>query len=387
MQIASSLKSFRRFFIVCLLLIAFELSLSPVLAYFVSDARLLRDYLEQNFFQTYKQTAQFLSGELHIEPDEIRGWRNRPEAIKGNIRFDEYGSRSRHGVNPHSQEKTRMIFLGDSRMLGGDGVTNEQTINAFVETGGIETLNFSSPDYSLDQSFLTMQAAQESFQPDVYVIGIGSQPGRLLRCLFLPFFDISILPRMKPRFLDHHSKLDLLVPPYRRLLQHFPDNPDLIPYLKEHDGLFHRFQRFKKEKVWRMTPFLAFMTKCWKAVSDRYGRNVANPIEGGNNKELTSALLDATRQFAQSRKARLIYIVFAKQSEIHGNSTWYDETIAQVRRHNILFVDTRLLFRQYPGLVDELYLDDLHFSPRGNQIIAMVISHMMERLEQNRLDS
>lgn len=386
MQIASSLKRSRRFLIICLLLIAFELSLSPILTYFVSDSRLLRDYLEQNFFQTYKQTDQFLSGKLHIEPDEIRGWRNRPAAIKGNIQFDKYGSRSHHGIDPQSPKKMRIVFVGDSRMLGGDGITNEQTINAFIENSGIEALNFSSPDYSLDQSFLTMQAVQESFQPDVYVIGIGSQPGRLLRCLFLPFFDISILPRMKPRFVDHNPRLELLVPPYRRLLQHFPENPDLIPYLKKKDGLFYRFQRFKREKVWKLTPFLAFMTKCWKATGNRFGWFEKNPIGEEKNEELTAAILDATKQFTQNRKIRLIYVVFVKQSEINGNSTCYENTIEIMKRHNLLFVDTRLLFRQYPGLIDELYLDDLHFSPRGNQLIAMVISHMIEQFELDRLD-
>ncbi|MGC9329757.1 MAG: hypothetical protein ACP5I1_19135, partial [Candidatus Hinthialibacter sp.] len=296
MQITSSLKRGRRFFIVCLILIALEVTLSPLLAYWVSDARLLRDYLNQNFFQTYKQTGQFLAGKLHIELDEIQGWRNRPTAIKGNIRFDEYGSRSHHGVNPPARKKWRLIFLGDSRMMGSEGISNEQTINAFIENAGVETLNFSSPDYSLDQSFLTMQAVHEQFQPDAYVIGVGSQPGRLLRCLFLPFSDISILPRLKPRFLNHHEKLDLLIPPYRKLLQNFPDHPDLIPYLEQHDGLFYRFQRFKQEKIWRLTPFLSFMTKSWKTIGRHFGWNPKNPTSVETNEKLTAALLEAARQ-------------------------------------------------------------------------------------------
>ncbi|MGC9329756.1 MAG: hypothetical protein ACP5I1_19130, partial [Candidatus Hinthialibacter sp.] len=88
-----------------------------------------------------------------------------------------------------------------------------------------------------------------------------------------------------------------------------------------------------------------------------------------------------------SRQIQLIFVVFAKQSEIHDDSILYDQTLALIRRHNILFVDARLLFRQYPGLIDELYLDDLHFSPRGNQIIAMVISHIVEQLDSSRSDS
>ncbi len=356
--------------------VIFELLLSPILASYYSEVDFFKAYLEQNFYQTYQETAKFLNGELYIEMDETRGWRNRPNAISGNIFFDQYGSRSHGGISATSK-KTRIIFAGDSRILGGNAVSNSETMNALLENEEIETLNFASPDYSLDQSFLTMQEAVNQFSPDGIVIGIGSNPGRMLDCHFLPFYDLSILPRLKPCYEYEENELKLRIPPYRKLLENFPDNPELLDYLSKYDGLYFRFANFKREKLWKLTPFLACFSKLRSAVSSCFEKEQ----KIYNNQKLLESLIEKTRNYAVQNNITLIYVLFARRSEVEGNSIYYERTEKILRANSIYFVDTQLLFHQYPGEVIELYADELHCTAQGNQIMALILRNMLEKLE------
>ncbi len=365
-----------KFFLFCGLAVIFELLLSPILASLYSDVDFLKAYLEQNFYQTYRESPKFLNGNLYIELDEIRGWRNRPNAQDGNIVFDEYGSRSHKGMSL-TGKKSRILFVGDSRILGGNGVTNNETINAFLENEETETMNFASPDYSMDQSFLTMKETNDPFLPDTIVIGIDSNPGRLLDCHFLPFYDLSILPRLKPCYEIKENRLELRIPSYRELLDNFPRNPNLLDYLREYDGHYFRFANFKREQLWKLTPILACFSKLRSAIT-KLSRQEQEPYK---NQSLVEMLIQETRRYAVQKKIRLIYVLFAKRDEIQGNHENYDRTEKMLRGNSIYFVDTRLLFQQYPGEVLELYVDELHCSAQGNQIIALVLRHMLEKLE------
>jgi hypothetical protein len=367
----------RRFFVIIVILFMAELCFAPLFLLQYSKTQIFRAYLEQNFLQTYKETSQFVNGKLYIEIDDLLGWRNRPNAVSQTIGFDQYGSRSNQGIDSDQKKEQRIVFLGDSTMMGGHWVDNHQTINAFIESDTVETLNFASPDYSLDQSYLAMKTMYDRFKPNIYVVGIGSQPGRLLDNIFLPFYDISILPRLKPRFTLSEGELQLILPEFRELLSNFPDNRSLLEYLQRYDGGYNRYASFQKRLIWKQTPFLSMTQYVYRRGIQFLNNRTSNQVLYKENSEITSTLLSTMKQFSTTNNNRLVMVLFAKRSELDSSSSDYSDTIALLKPYDIPYVDTRLLFQQYPGDADELYTDDLHCSALGNQLIAKVISHML----------
>lgn len=375
-QIKPCLKHARKFILACFCCVGIEILLSPAIQSRYTEVGFLEAYLEQNFFQTYREVQNFLDGELYIELDDRLGWRNRANAVSGTIVFDEFGSRSNRGITIENPKPWRVVFLGDSRIYGGNGVENDETINAFLENDEIETLNFGSPDYSLDQSYLSMEGISQSYHPNVFVIGIGSKPGRLLDCHFLPFFDLSILPRLKPRLLWSDHRLVPQIPDYRALLANFPDNQELLDYLKTHDGHYRRFAEFKRRQIWNCTPFLSIFSQLKNRFNETAGLAHTDSMQW-ENRVLTEEIIKASKMFCDEREIKLVYLVFASRTEIQSGHPVYDEVIQFLRGEGVVFVDTRLLFSQYPGAKDRLFTDDIHCSAEGHRLIAYVLSHML----------
>ncbi|MBN1350784.1 hypothetical protein JXJ21_15305 [candidate division KSB1 bacterium] len=249
------LKKRWKFFGVCLLLALTEQIVAPMLPEIIPQTWYLRAYLPWN---SIKRTGRFIDDKLHIEPDDVRGWRNRAKAHFKTVNYDRFGSRSNVGLAPGASKKLRVIFLGDSRIASYVNVTNDEIVNAYLENESIETLNFSSELYGLDQIYLTLQDVVERFHPQVVVIGIGSDVGELLDCHYLPFMYPTIgLPLLKPRLTLRDSVLEPHIPPIRKYLQQLPANPDLLDYIRQHDPHYARFEWFQRR---RATPFLCALS-------------------------------------------------------------------------------------------------------------------------------
>lgn len=157
------------------------------------------------------QTDKFLNGQLDVELDSVRGWRNRRSFQIDKIRYDRYGSCSNAGIVEGSRKELRVILLGDSKVNGYTYVENSETINAYLEDDRTEVLNMGTSFYGLDQSYLTMIEVTEKFEPDVIVIGIGSQEGQLLGCHNIPFMvrKEQWMPLLKPQFALKDGQLVL----------------------------------------------------------------------------------------------------------------------------------------------------------------------------------
>lgn len=366
-----------RLFTGCAVLIVLELLAAPVIGSLHPDDGLLRAFLERNFLLNANATAKFLRGELYIEPDPVLGWRNRPLASSGNLSFDRHGSRSHNGIGGGARKETRVVFLGDSRMYGGEGVLGNETINAQLEDGEIETLNFASPDYSLDQCFLAMRQAGDRFAPDAYALGVGSNPGRLLACHFPPFYDASVLPRLKPRIALTGGAMRVIVPPYASILRGFPNNPALTEFLRDHDPYYFRLTRFKREWAWKWTPFLSVASRF---VTPTGLASRAHELPGAIRTEearLAKAILIAARDYARNTGAELIAVAFATMDEASSPSAEYDQTLRLLEELRIPAVDARNEFRRHPADPAELYYDDLHFTAEGNRLVADAIGRLL----------
>ena len=171
-----------------------------LLMLFLPDTLYLQSYLHR---RVISHTQQILNDESYIELDSLRGWRNKPDVRHNNVINDHYGSRSFKGIREGERKKWRVILLGDSKINGFRELKNDQTINAFLDCDSIETLNFGTVLYCLDQSFLTMGVTIDEFEPDVVVIGLGSGEGVLLDVHYIPLIwrEELVVPLIKPRFV------------------------------------------------------------------------------------------------------------------------------------------------------------------------------------------
>ncbi len=355
------------------LAIGFEILLSQCLYTYLPKTYFFETYLKQNSYQSFQPVTQFLRGELYIVVDGRYGWINRPHATYRNIEFDQYGSRSHHGISNDSREKTRIILLGDSRINGGPWVENSETINAYLDGESIETLNFGSPDYCLDQLYLMMKHVDEKFHPEVYVVGIDSNPGRMLNSHFLPFYDLSILPRLKPKYDYSSSTLNPMIPPYKQLLRNFPNNQNLLTFLQNHDGLYSKFERYLQMRIWRQTPILKIINNFnVKFEKIMYEPNTKQVVE---NRNYVQRLFHAFQEFVNQQNRELIVVLFASRYEVSNPSSAYQDAITLLQEENIQTIDTQSLFKKYRGDTLELYADEIHCTSLGNQRIAQAIQN------------
>ena len=176
----------RRFFCIAVALFLSELALVPVFSSWLPESWFLGYFLT---WRVVKTSELIINGEDIVEVDDVCGWRNRPNSVDKleRIFYDQYGSRSHGGIEIGGRKKRRIVFLGDSRINGWAKVKNHQTINAYLENDTIETLNFGTELFGLDQSYLAMPRIVDRFQPDVFVIGIDLEEFNFLDSTYLPF--------------------------------------------------------------------------------------------------------------------------------------------------------------------------------------------------------
>jgi|GEM_PF-3452574 len=365
------LKSIMCFSLFFGVLMGAELMIAPVLPSFVPEVWYLGRYLSP---EAIRMTRNFLNEEFDTVPDDQRGWRNSSDEL--DIRQWEtlFDSRS-EAENFPGQRKQRVVFLGDSRIRGAKCcIRVDQTINAILENEKTETLNLASPGYALDQVCLTMREAAERLQPDMVVIGIGPDVGNLLDIHYLSLISRDrIRPLLKPRFVqDESGDLRLEVPPFRKLLQNIPNNPELLQYIKANDPHYTRFERFKK---WESTPFLGFLSILkakaeakTESFSRLTGIEQQQPLK---NSVLVRAILGKIRDLADEKGIQLLYLLLPTSAEVFGNQHLaYNELTDLLKSESANFIDVLPFFQKYPGSEDELFHDTYHGTYTAHKIIA-----------------
>lgn len=365
------LRYLRPLALLCLLVIVLEIVATPLLARLLPETWYLNAYLP---WEALHQQERFLAHENSIEPDPRLGWRNRPGSSYQNIQYDQYGSRSHQGIQAEQRKAQRIIFLGDSRVYGHIYVENSETINGQLENAQIETLNFAAPRHNLDQSYLAMQDAIEKFQPTAIVIGLGTDVGDELGCMYLPFFSVEdvSMPLLKPRFALADGVLQPYIPPYQEYLASVPQQAqNMLNYLSDHDNCYADFEFYK---TWAAGPFLSIASSTWQRL-DRFTYNKAEKLGWKRqrplpNKDLISALLKASKTLAERHDIKLVFLNFPDEFQYQGyQQDKYAEVTQLLEDAQVSYVNVLELFQQ-AETEDPIFMDEVHFSAEASGLIA-----------------
>ncbi len=348
-----------------------EFVFSHILILIVPDTLYLRAYLNKD---AINHTYKVLNKQGSIELDSLCGWKNRANIDYYGIVFDKYRSRSFKGISEGKRKKWRIIFLGDSKINGYPHLWNYELVNAYIDCDSIETLNFGTVLYCLDQSLLALPGYIDKFSPDVVVICIGSEESALLDAHYIPFVreEISV-PLLKPRFVIEGDSLRLIKPDYYALFQNFPDCPKLLEFLKANDPYYDVFQHYK---LWGMTPLLDFclmIKDFYIRMKGKYLDKRMNRINQENNLknfELLKRLIEESQVIANKNNVRLIYLLSPRRNEYRNIELKAYRDIAELLNQlNIEYIDGLKVLQSYTG-DEELFLDWVHPSKKANELYA-----------------
>ncbi len=347
-----------------------ELVVAFVLPAVLSDAFYFSHYVPD---KAKESTARFLRGENANIPDEVAGWRNKPNVELKNWVIDQYGSRSSHTLDlAHKSAPKRAAFFGSSMVNGGEGVNNQQTISAGIESDALESFNFASMAFAPDQSFLLYQKMADTLQADYVVVGLDADPIEGLYNHYIPLklHEEVGVPYLKPRFNLVDGKLQLVPMELQWLAQ--LDQPDaFVEFLRQND---HFYAKLKEYERCAFTPLAHGI--CWLR------NKVSSTLAYMDGKAHASdPLLEAVvREFdaqVKHRNGKLIVMLFPSERMFHWGGVWkyfpdiYDLRLNALRAQGIEVLDVRALFRASGKSADELFADDRHhFSAAGNRVVA-----------------
>lgn len=318
------------------------------------------------------ETERFLKGEGVLVPDMISGWRNRPNVAMGNWVIDERGSRPALQISAKGSKSSRILILGSSTVNGGMHVRNDQTISAYLEDDDVETLNFGTMVYSLDQCLLRYRHELHKYGAELVFVGIdsGSQEG--LKNHYVPFRLPSEknMPYLKPRFELSNDSLKLIPVQPGTLLADVARNTKLLAFLEKHDYFYHRFNEYCRMGLLPLAASCRFL----------YGKifNLYNYFGLRKDREaLLLALMREMVEVARGHGAHVVFVMLPQQRDIPGQGIRcllpdvYSHMLQTVESNNFDVVDGRNVLLSLNEPISTLFHEDgIHYRPIANMAIA-----------------
>ncbi len=321
-----------------------------------------------------KATELFLSGQAMLIPDDITGWKNRPDIKRGNWRIDAEGSRSTHAVVLEKSRKRRVLFLGSSMMNGGTAITNDETISAYVEDANTESANFGTMLFTLDQCLLAYRYSLNRYKPDVLVVGIDELPMNGLQNMFIPFrnHEETNMPFLKPRFelKDGSLRLVRFAP---NTLATLAGTPAVLDTLSRKDFYYYNYESYRRFGFLPLSYGLrSLYIKCI---------NFLNYFADDRQSDLLAeSLMNDMVSEARQNGARVIFLVLPdkKSTAPSGVYRYLPDVQGNKMKHLIAegftIIDGREIFRKSGRAESEIFqADEKHYKPAANRMIAEVL--------------
>ena len=351
--------------------LACELLAVFVLPLCFSDAVFLSLYMDD---KAKISTERFLRHENANIPDAVAGWSNTPNEKRGPWVTDKYGSRSVTPIVVDRNDKTRIIFLGSSMVNGGRGVANHETMSAYLESASIETFNFASMSYSVDQSLLMYRSKIKAFSPDILVVGIDPTPIAGLYNHYIPFKipDETSMPYLKPRFSLSEDKLVEIRPNQNWLMSYLEDR-EFHQFLKKNDAYYRDFQQYKS---FGFTPIAHGLFIVFKKFRSFFGYYLGE----GASDPLLEKIMETFMQEAEQQGTRVYFAMLPNQRMFNWAGIWqffpdrYQLRVDALTLAGFSTIDIRKALRESGYDESELFHEDeLHYRRLANEIIGEVI--------------
>jgi hypothetical protein len=332
-----------------------------------------------------ESTQMFLQGQAVLIPDETAGWRNRPNVDQGNWVIDSNGSRSTHSIKINKEKPIRILFIGSSMINGGMGVTNNETISAFLESPYIETLNFGTMMYSLDQCLLVYRHNLYAYNPEIIVVGLDGFPLSGLKNLFIPFYnrDEVYMPYLKPRFRFENGKLQLIQAPPTLLATMFR-TLGLLDYLREYDFFYHQFETYRRLGQLPISNAIRIMYTKISNLTKYFNNDTESNV-------LTEALMTEIVMEVRKNGSEVIFLALPDQATLSRGGfrrylpDLYGQSVRSLSLKGFPIVDVREIFHESGRAADELFeADHKHYKPIANHLIADKIYTLVTRISRKQ---
>jgi hypothetical protein len=328
-----------------------------------------------------ESTARLLADrDQFLMYDPVVGWRNRPNADRGNWRTDSLGSRSTHPFGLERLKPTRVLFLGSSLTNGGMGVAANETISAYVEDSTTEAINFGTMLYSLDQMYLAYSSELYRYNANVIVVGLSGDPADGLTNRYIPFRNRSEtnLPFLKPRLLVIDTGVTLISVPPRQIYSQMLQAGDILDSLRSTDTYYGKFAQFSH---FGLTPLSSGMWYLFEKA-----RNLVRLVTEVDSTPLLSiVLMKRLEDEARSHGASVVFMLLADQSLTYP-SAWrsrlpdqYGRTVEELRRRGFTLLDGRHVLWLADRTPWQVYGPDAaHFTAAGNRLIGQALQRLLK---------
>jgi len=322
--------------------------------------------------QAKEKTHLFFKNQNSMIPDEVVGWKNRPMTTKKSWIIDENGSRATHKFSFDKQKSIRVMFLGSSMINGGTRISNHETISAYLEDDMIETINFGTMMYSLDQVLLSYRTNLYKYNEDILVVGIDIEANEGLINHYIPFRfpQEENVPYIKPRFEICSGNLRLIEVSPKKMLENIPNNNFLIKFLSENDSFYYKFDTFC---YFGMLPVSGSI----RNGSLKLIRLEKYFVDNSSGDALLLAIINEIKFEAEKNGSRVIFLMNTDKTIILRSGIYrflkdlYNHQFEMLLEKGLNVIDIRSVFLHSHVNYEILFdADQSHYSASGNKIIA-----------------
>jgi hypothetical protein len=350
----------------------------PVLA---PDTAYLRLYLGPKARAAMLDLLEGHTG--YLEFDDATGWRNRPGACRGPWQIDEHGSRSTQRFTSERTKPVRALFLGSSLINGGTSISSQDTISAGVEDSETEALNFGTMLYALDQMYLAYHRELHKYNANVVIVGVAPNETAGLLNRYVPFRNRAEInmPFFKPRFVLNNDIPELIAVPPGSEQKSFFDKPDLLRSLQASDHYYPEFMLYQHFGLMPISSGALYLYK--------RAKNITGMLRGAEDEStpLLKAIMAMILSDARSQGASVIFLALPDMASTYPPQ-WrkyfpdkYGLLINQLAASGLKLLDVREAFRRSSLAAPQLYAaDGIHFTPRGNRVIAQLLRREIDGL-------
>lgn len=327
-----------------------------------------------------KETKQFLKGNHLLIPDNFTGWKNHPQTRRGNWVIDVHGSRSTHDFDTKRYRSIRVLFLGSSMINGGTKIKNSETISAYLEDKEIESLNFGTMLYSLDQIFLAYRSDLYQYNTNIIIIGLDVNLIGGLKNHYIPFrFPQEInMPFLKPRFKVSGESIELVTIPVEAMLSDLLINKKGMEFLEDNDEFYYVFETYKRMDLTPILGSIRFTYIKFKRFKEFF-------IEDIPGFQLLKLLMREMVSEARKHEAKVIFIMLPNERVFSNSKIYgilpdiYQRIVDEINSWGFEIMDARNIFKDSRKSSRDLFAKDgEHYTPVANHLIADAIRRFIK---------
>ncbi len=358
-----------------------ELMAITMLPLWLADHQYLRIYLSDRAEEKTKLFAR--DSDPFLMWDDILGWRGRPNSGRAKWHLNAEGIRVSSAYGAGRRKPLRVAFIGNSLTNGSMQVTNDETISSFLESDNVESLNFATMLYSVDQMVLSYKALVRPHDPDLVVMGIGGSPTGGLTSRYIPFWQQSEtnIPLIKPRFYLASDSLELIPPSSRKRFGSILVDDAFLHEVRDTDGYYGRFEDFK---CFQMLPMSSIIYKLVRKAINL--RAALAPTPAPQMDLLRELIRQSAVTMSKDGVEFVVMLLPDKESSYPSHlkgqlKDRYAETLAMLQELDLRVLDVRHVLRLSDVEPSELYsTDGIHFTPMGNKLIAESLDSIVKAI-------